>query len=326
VTPTTGLPADVERYLDAVRATLADLTAEERDDLLGDVEASLVEAADDDDGPLAARLGPPEEFAAELRASAGLAPPPATPASLPRPDPWGAALRRAWRSPVVVGLRRYGRELAPIWWLARGYLAVAVLAAFGWLDTWASEPALPRIGGPATTVLVLGLAVSVSVLLGLLVRRSRPAVRAAFLVLDVALLVAIVPVAANVLDENRASSRGDVIVYEQPATYVTAPSTPGVALDGVPVQNIYAYDREGRLLLDVRLFDENGRPLDVGADAFDPQRRLPSDAMGVPLFNAFPIRYFEPGTTVVADPTAGPAIAPTPLVTPPLDAAGTPSD
>lgn len=323
MTPTTGLPADVERYLDAVRSTLADLTPEERDDLLGDVEASLVEAAGDEEGPLAARLGPPEEFAAELRASAGLAPPPATPAPPPRPDPWGAAARRAWRSPVVGAVRRLGRELAPIWWLARGYVAVAVLAAFGWLDTWASEPALPRIGGPVTTVFVLALAVTVSVALGLLVRRAGPGVRAASLVVDLLLLVAIVPVVAHVLDGNRASGRG---FWQEPAVMYAPPAAPGVAIDGFPVQNIYPYDREGRLLLDVQLYDENGRPLDIGAGGFDPQRRLPLDAMQMPLFNVFPIRYFEPGTEVVADPTAGPAIAPTPLVTPPLEVVGTPAN
>ena len=74
MTTTTGLPPELEAYLASVRATLADLAPEERDDLLGELQAALLEAAGEGDGPVAARLGPPEEFAAELRASAGLDP------------------------------------------------------------------------------------------------------------------------------------------------------------------------------------------------------------------------------------------------------------
>ncbi|MEO5576349.1 MAG: hypothetical protein ABIR67_04420 [Gaiellaceae bacterium] len=56
---------DVAVYLDAVRAKLADLPAEERDDLVADVGASLLESGQ----PPALS---PQEFAAELREAAGL--------------------------------------------------------------------------------------------------------------------------------------------------------------------------------------------------------------------------------------------------------------
>jgi hypothetical protein len=74
------------------------------------------------------------------------------------------------------------------------------------------------------------------------------------------------------------------------------------------VQNVYAYDRRGRLLHDVRLFDQNGNPLDVGARAAaaDPLRRLVRTRGGRRVLNAFPIRYFEPGTRRVAHPNAAP--------------------
>ena len=73
---TTGLPPNVAEYLSALRTELADLAPEERDDLLSEVEPSLLEAAADDDEPIAARLGPAAAFAADLRASAGLPPAP----------------------------------------------------------------------------------------------------------------------------------------------------------------------------------------------------------------------------------------------------------
>jgi hypothetical protein len=318
VTPTTGLPPEVQRYLDAVRATLADLAPEERDDLLGDVEASLVEAAGDEEGPLAARLGPPEEFAAELRASAGLAPAATTPAT--RPDPWSAAVRRAWTSSAVGAVRRLGRELAPIWWLARAYLAVAALATVGWVAWSDREPAIPRIGGEAWTVVVLLAAVAASVALGLVARRRGLGLRVAVLALDVLLLVAAVPVGRDVLSGANGAQPFPAPVFEVPG-----PPQGGLVLDGAPVQNIYPYDRDGKLLLDVQLFAESGQPIEVGRDTIDPQRRVPQDGLMTPLFNIFPIRYFEPASNVVADPGAGPRITPPVLATPPLAVPGSPS-
>jgi len=72
VSATTGLPPEVSHYLAAVREALDDLPSTERDDLLVEVEPSLLDAASESGGNVSARLGPPEEFAAELRAAAGL--------------------------------------------------------------------------------------------------------------------------------------------------------------------------------------------------------------------------------------------------------------
>jgi hypothetical protein len=93
---------------------------------------------------------------------------------------------------------------------------------------------------------------------------------------------------------------------------------PGLRYDGVALDNVYAYDRTGRLLQDVRLYDSQGRPLDWGADFANNDRRTVTDADGKPAFNAFPVRYFEPGTNRVADPQAAPPLTPPRLTTPPL--------
>ena len=81
---------------------------------------------------------------------------------------------------------------------------------------------------------------------------------------------------------------------------------------------MYAYDRAGRLLQDVRLYDSHGRPLDWGVDFANPDRRPVTDAEGAPVLNAFPIRYFEPGTNDVANPEAAPPLTPPRLTTQPL--------
>ena len=89
MTTASGSSAEIEAYLAAVRASLSDIAEDERADLLAEVEASLVEAAGEGDRPIAS-LGPPEEFAAELRASAGLGEPTGAPAA-----PRGATALRA---------------------------------------------------------------------------------------------------------------------------------------------------------------------------------------------------------------------------------------
>ena len=93
-----------------------------------------------------------------------------------------------------------------------------------------------------------------------------------------------------------------------------------MSYNGVAIDNVYPYDRAGRLLQDVRLYDPSGRPLDFGRDFANTDRRIVRDAQGAGVFNAFPIRYFEPGTTLVANPQAGPPIAAPRITTPPLDA------
>jgi hypothetical protein len=87
--------------------------------------------------------------------------------------------------------------------------------------------------------------------------------------------------------------------------------------DGTVVKNVYAYDRNGRLLHDVRLYDAHGAPLDFGRHFANPDRRRVFDRTGAEVFNAFPVRYFEPGTRRVARPNAGPRIVAPKLTTPP---------
>ncbi len=62
----------VARHATAVRAAFADLAGPDRELLLEDLEDHLQEVAAEAGGPLSERLGRPEAYAAELRASAGL--------------------------------------------------------------------------------------------------------------------------------------------------------------------------------------------------------------------------------------------------------------
>jgi hypothetical protein len=315
MTVAAGVPPELESYLAAVREALADLPPAERDDLLAEVEVSLAEAASEGEGPIAARLGPPQDFAAELRAAAGLH------AGAPRPpsraEPRLMSVVRelaagAAREPRILALRGWLGELAPIWWAARAYFAVCAAAlAFG--ASWSQEFApVPRIGTGTIGLLLIALATVASVGLGLHARRESRSTGRIALTLNAALLIAVVPVTFHVIRDLRQGPPVSVAV-------VTVPEAlPGLTYNGTPVFNIYPYDRNGRRLRDVRLYDSAGAPIDVRSVVPDPQRRLLRTAHGQVIFNAFPIRYYEPGTKRVANPNAGPHIRSLRVATPPL--------
>jgi uncharacterized membrane protein len=311
------MSADAAAYLEALRGALADLPADERDGLLVDVEASLIESGDDE--PVATRLGPPARFAAELRSAAGLRGPEplATPPAASEPAAVAALLawvRRLAADRRLGALRGTLAELAPIWWLARAYAAagaLALLSVFG--AAWsARHPVVPRLGSSAVGVVVLAGVVGLSIALGLRTRRNRPrtgAARAGLALLNAALLAAAVAVVVHVARPEPVRAIGSAI---------TSPSLPGLTNFEVPVQNIYAYSRTGRLLHDVLLYDEFGRPLDIRPHVTDPFRRVLVSASGVHLFNSYPIRYFDPSTGRVAHPDAGPTVHVPRVATPAL--------
>jgi hypothetical protein len=316
VTATTTVPPEVQQYLNAVRAELRDLPEAERNDLLAEVESSLVETAKEG-GAVSARLGPPEEFAAELRIAAGLHRPDAAAAAEP---PMLARVAQALAALAarddVSRAHRLARELAPIWWVVRGYLVVGLFALatdVGWSIKYPFVPAFGNNG--ADGALALTLAVAASVALGLYARRGAKPVAAISLVAGVLAVCAAYPVLHHVAGESnananfRAAALGSQAVIEPP---------PGLAISGVPVTNLYPYSREGRLLHDVLIYDGRGVPVEIGANAHDPLRRVLRTPAGKPIFNSFPIRYYESGTRRVAHPDAMPPVKIPKLVTPAL--------
>ncbi|MBA3384939.1 MAG: hypothetical protein H0T20_09850 [Actinobacteria bacterium] len=93
----------------------------------------------------------------------------------------------------------------------------------------------------------------------------------------------------------------------------------GLAVDGVPIRDVYPYSRNGTLLFDILHFDENGNPVNILSGADDTSRRILADENGMQYFNSFPIRYFDPGTKTVGRPRLAPPIRLPSIVTPPLE-------
>ncbi|MDP9258764.1 MAG: hypothetical protein M3Q31_19755 [Actinomycetota bacterium] len=311
---TIALTPEGEAFLARVRDELADLPPDERDELLEDIESHLAEVAGEGEVALAARLGTAEEFAQELRNSAGL-PPRTAPASSSR-----LQLARAW----IDGLSRRGQWLrrqldaALVWSLVRGWLLAVALAfvitrvddtyAWGYAHAWLPHPGIRGDGAALALLASIGLSFWLGRLAasGKGVRLDRAASALA--------LVAIVPAAWHMDSPPRAPYYSSAAT---PTRVMFAP-LPGLAFNGVEVSNIFPFDRNGKPLNDVLLYLPNGQPVNVAPHVVDHNRRYLVTRRGDRVYNSFPVRYFDPRTTRVSNPTAGPRVHIPTVLTPPL--------
>lgn len=273
---------DAERYLKDVAPHLAALPAEERADLLEDLAQHLREIAAEPGPPLSERLGPPEAYAAELLASAGVVTGarPGLPL-LARATALADRARGSWVGEEAV---RLAPVLRPAWWVVRAYLAVSLLAAMHGDGSAFPLPELAR-----STVLGL-LAVLAAVPLSVrLAQRALPR-RGRLLVLGANAVLAFY--ALSLLDNSGLSE----IRYVDSSRPPTAANRGCLATaSGDAITNLYAYDSDGRLLDPVLLYDQDGQPIDNLCPEVDSRgRRLSTayrqDVNGAPVINAFPRR------------------------------------
>lgn len=279
---------DVADYLAAVEHHLADLPADDRSALLEDLALHLdALAAEDDDRPVAVRLGSAADYAAELRAAAGL--PAAT-------EPSGTRVRdvlaQVSGTPVGREVLRLAAELRPAWWLLRGYLVVAVPT---WLETQQARRVFPvptPLGSDELGLLLVVAAVIGSVLLG---RRALP--RSARIGVGIAGAVLALLGAIVLTDAWRAWTVRTVdtgVVYAEAAQQATD-DYPLLSRYG-PVTDVLPYAADGTPLENVLLYDQDGRPLQVGRQVWWADRcarvvEQPRAADGVPVPFSFPQRY-----------------------------------
>ncbi|GAB3600095.1 hypothetical protein GCM10027446_33060 [Angustibacter peucedani] len=277
---------DVAAYVAQVRAHLADLSPEVVEELSGGLEADLGDLAAESDVPLEQRVGPPSDYADELRAAAELPPRPAGgrarvgPVEQLRTDL--AGLTGSLRAqPWWPGVASFFTTVRPAWWVARALLAVWVVAE------------VLGLGSGLLGWVLAAAAVVVSVELGR-GRWTNDAVRVLTVLGNVVAVLVLL-----VFLGSQSSGGNDSVSYDGPY--------PGDALqDGVvtnngsTVTNLFAYDGEGRPLTGVQLFDQDGRPLAVDPAQGDPYlqddqgldvgRYVPrTDVFGRQVPNAFPL-------------------------------------
>jgi hypothetical protein len=252
---------EITSYVEAVRAALAELPDATRDELLEDLPEHLAEVQAEGTGTLSERLGSPEAYAAELRATASYVggfpdPPPASQWVSAR-EVWAnveGVLRRAdVRVGPVIGYERVSDFLIllrPAWWVLRGYLAaMAVVFLF---DSNRDPGLLPRLGGSTLlSLLLLAGCLMVSITIG---KRAgtwtmwpRYALRAGTVLLALFAF-------GGFLSADRAVRTGN---YSDVSSY-----------DGNPysnVQDVYVYDSQGHLVQGARLFDQDGSQIQLGS-------------------------------------------------------------
>ena len=321
-TTTDTATLDAERYLKDVAPHLAALPADERADLLDDLAQHLREIAAEEGPPLAERLGPPEAYAAELLASAGVVPDgrPSAPL-LARASRMIEHGRQSWAGQELV---RLSPALRPAWWVIRAYLAVSLLAGMqGGGDGAVPIPELA--GSQLIGLLAILAAIPLSVRLGerSLRRGGRLLLAGAHVVLAIYGL--------SLLDDAGSTPIRYVDAYGPP-TYADRGCL--AAASGQPITNLYAYDTDGRLLDPVLLFDQDGQPVDNLCPEADTRGRqlfteYRQDVNGAPVINAFPRRQTasvqsgrpsfpgQPEATVPVRPPAVvvPRLSPTTTVT-----------
>lgn len=299
---------EVAAFVAEVRARLADLTDEEREELVGGLEADLTDQLAD--GATWSELGEPASYAAELRLAAGLPERsrrtrlPSLPTSssveglldrsrdrflaLVTDRPWR---RTAWD--VVV-------ELRPVWWVARAWVAVTALDVAA--GHWEPISVVPSLGHPLLGPALLVVAVVVSVLVGQgrlwpRVGPDRPILhRVALLVLNAVALVAplwfYVPMPGYL---SGGGAYGGVDAYS--AGYHDARAETvrsGLHAGRKQITNVFAYGPDGTPLGPVQLFDQDGEPIAVprttGTGRRDDRRVVcPAYNGTTPLYNVFPL-------------------------------------
>jgi hypothetical protein len=265
---TTTARDDISAYVEQVRAALADLPEATVLELIEDLPEHLAEVLADDAGSLTERLGAPEAYAAELRAAAGFVggfPDPPTDGG--RPPRLARARARAagllHTADVKIGpalgyakASDFLQLLRPAWWVLRGYLAAMVVA---WvLDNSGRDLGLlPRLGGSlAVAVVLLAAGVVGSIWLGRsdLGRQGwqLPVLRAGTAVLVLAGLVVFFSA-----DRKVAEDRYNIPVSSyQRSEYDD-------------IQDVFVYDSHGNLVQGAHLYDQDGRPIDLGYPSCD---------------------------------------------------------
>ncbi|NUU16841.1 hypothetical protein HP550_06205 [Cellulomonas humilata] len=265
---------DVEGYAAAVRRSLADLGPELVEDLTDDLEADLTDALADErhvahGRGLLEQFGPPEAYAAELRAAAGLAPAAAHGRrSRLFPDPVEDARRlgrwtllrlraQAWWAPVesfLVALR-------PVWWLVRGWVVYELVALMLGSDRSLWVP--PNLAA----FLVLAGSVVLSVQWGRGAWFTSRRVSWLATTANVVAVVAVLPLLGWLQDESAERDgiyagwiNGSLGGLDTETIYRETP-VDGVVVDGMQVSNLFVYDAEGNPLTDVQVYDDRGRPV-----------------------------------------------------------------
>jgi hypothetical protein len=301
---------DVKLFVAAVRERLGDLTEEEREELVGGLDADMSDLVADRGVDA---LPDPAAYARELRTAAGFSAEGTAPrgARATRLSAWMDRGSDSWRRWVATGdhwgIPAFAQAMRPVWWVLRALCATALVAELvGHSDTFGFTPA---------RVLLAVVAVVLSVQLGRGAwgtgRWHRPLFGRLVLVALNVLAILLLPVLAQRLIAPPAWA------YQQSYADPLLNDDVAVFSGGHQVTNIYPYDAQGKPLVGVQLVDQDGRGLNLGPNPVDettgmPQLLVPWMNGRTNLFSVFPLPERP------SDPDTGEALGPGRITSPPF--------
>jgi hypothetical protein len=252
---------EITAYVAGVHEALSELPEHTRLELLEDLAEHLAEVRAEGLGTLVERLGAPEAYAAELLATAGFVggfpePPPApqvSPLESLRADATAFLKRADVKVGPVIGYSTASEFLVllrPAWWVLRGYLA-AMAAAYLLDDRRRVLGLLPRIGdSELVAIALLGGCVIVSIVFG---RKAFDLSRWPKYGLWSASTLLVLFAISGFVDADQSMRWGsyDVVGNDVPNPYSN-------------VQDVYVYDKEGKLVEGARLYDQDAMPIQLG--------------------------------------------------------------
>jgi len=332
-------PQQIADFVSAVRGQLNDLSTDEVTELTGGLEADLTDALAEAGSTPAELYGDPAEYASELRAAAGL--PPRGAGGVRREAGPGfavrvergvvapaqlrieAALEKLDAKPWWPGIRDFLVVLRPAWWVLRAWVIVESLFMVYQSDTGNSAV---RGGGSGLVLLIAAIVVSVQLGRSTLlpVAWQRITVAAGNLVAVLLLLPAMFTGSYHSVDYGEGYAEPDL-------------AQSGLTLNGEQVRNVFPYDSTGRPLTGVELFDQRGRPLQIGEDdrsfaevdenGYESEvttELVPGSPVGsAPRWNSFPLQQRthnqETGALGPVEPAPLPLSGVPPLLTSPTD-------
>lgn len=350
----TGIDQAVENYLASVRAELADLPPAELGEILDDIGPHVAEVAgelegDDPAAALRERLGPPEQYAAELRAAAGYPPravaPPVTTRSALSPArlglwllagaclvmlPAGGVLQPdAMFVLLLLAGAGAGVSLLVVTRSPGGVAAVGELPEVGWLrgrNPGGTVEEYARLFQPGWWLVRAGLAAAA-------IAWFAAGGTSALVILLLAVPLAVGSVWLGrrsqadrrwlwvVLPLNVFAVMLGLALLERGGPYQYGGSQV-VYQDVRPYSNIYPYDSTGRPLSGVFLYDQNGQPITVedyyGQDCLRGRVPVPANQFPRPEFD-----YDVNGECVVRTVTPTPSQLPSASIAPPAPSGST---
>src|SRR3984893_2896075 len=234
---------DVANYASSVRAALSDPPPDQAEMLLEDLEDHLREVVSEAGGPLAERLGPPEQYAQELRAAYGAAHA-GSKSQHPALRDLKLAVRTVPASAWFGQVRAFLPELRPAWWVLRAYVVVLLLT-----EAFSPNYNLGPIPNPFSSrglleIVAAAIAIVVSIRLG----RQRPPQpnRGRLIAIGANVMIALIaiPVLARM---------GTFPSYAMVESSGSGQAQPLMMANGA-VTNIYPYSRDGKSITDVQIY------------------------------------------------------------------------